>query len=115
MKYLLLGAILFASPLALAAGDNPYIQVGQARTKKTVIAFPDLRFSGSNADTLAKQVHEIITNDLNFMDLFSFLGSSAFVENPAAAGITLGSFKFSDWSSIQAEIVVKALLSVGGG
>ncbi|HUP58556.1 MAG TPA: Tol-Pal system beta propeller repeat protein TolB [Bdellovibrionota bacterium] len=102
-------------PSAYAEEGNPYIQVGQARTKKTIIAFPEIRASGSNAEAVAKQIHEIITNDLTFMDLFSFLGSSAFIESASSAGITMGSFKMTDWSSIQAEILVKSMLKVEGG
>lgn len=104
---------LLLAPLAASAADNAYIQVGQAHAKKTVIAFPDIRASGSNADTLSREIHETVTNDLTFMDLFSFLGSSAFVE-PSSAGMTMGTFRFTDWSSIKAEILVKSQLTVSG-
>src|SRR4051812_22750817 len=113
--------MLLAAVLALSgilggitahAADNAYIQVGQARLKKTVIAFPEIRPSGSSAGALARQIHETVTNDLGFMDLFSFLGRPAFVENEAGAGIAPGSFRFSDWSSIHAEILVKSKLDV---
>src|SRR5581483_9934379 len=87
---------LLAADVARAA-DTAYIPVGQAHAKKTVIAFPEIRASGSGADSLARQVHETVVNDLTFMDLFSFMGQSAFVE-PSSAGITMGSFRFSDWS-----------------
>jgi TolB protein len=116
---LILGAVwaagIFPSPQAALAADNPYIQVGSAHAKKTVVAFPAIRYAGTNADALSKQIQEIITNDLNFMDLFSILGQSAYIENPKSSGITLGSFKFSDWSSIKAEILVKSQLMVQNG
>src|SRR5579885_1964364 len=113
----LAGIFLAFVPWALSASahaaDKAYIQVGQAHAKKTIIAFPDIRATGNNGDTIAREVKEIITNDLEFMDLFSFLGASAFVE-PGSAGITMGSFRFSDWSSIKAEILIKSQLNVQG-
>jgi TolB protein len=88
---------------ASLAGPTPYIPVGSARTKKTVIAIPDIQ--GDRA--LGRSISETVTNDLAFMDLFKFLSSSAFIE-PATAGITLDTFKLSDWTSIQAEFLLKA-------
>lgn len=110
---ILLASVLWALPSIAHAADNAYIQVGQAHAKKTIIAFPDIHSTGNNADTIAREVKEIVTSDLEFMDLFSFLGNSAFVE-PGSAGVTMGSFRFSDWSSIKAEILVKGQLNVQG-
>lgn len=112
--FLLPAAILAMAPSSRA--DNPYISVGAAKTKKTVIAFPEIRSSGDAiTDHAAKQIHEWVSNDLAFMDLFRFLSPTAFVENSAKAGITLDSFKLTDWSSIGAEFVIKAGLSMQNG
>lgn len=100
--------LAFAGTQALA-DSAPYIPVGSAKTKKTVIAFPDIQ--GDRA--LGHQISETVTNDLAFMDLFRFLSPSAFVE-PATAGITLDTFKLSDWTSIQAEFVIKASTHIEG-
>jgi TolB protein len=101
--------LVLALLLASVAHAAPYIPVGSAKTKKTIIAFPDIK--GDSA--LAKTISETVTNDLAFMDLFKFLSSSAFVE-PASAGITLDTFKLSDWTSIQAEFVLKTAVKREG-
>jgi TolB protein len=107
----LLGAFLVPLP---ALTDNPYIQVGAAKTKKTVLAFPEIHVkAGDRSAPLAKTMHERIENDLAFMELFRFLSPAAFVET-ATAGIAPGSFKFSDWTSIGTEVLVKAALSTEG-
>jgi TolB protein len=107
--------LLLASP-ALSA-TSPYIPVGTAKTKKTVIAFPEVRVaSGASggASAAAKAIQETVENDLTFMDIFKFLGKSAFIE-PATAGITADKFKFTDWTSIGAEFLVKTQASIADG
>jgi TolB protein len=95
------------------AADRPYIAVGGAKIKKTIIAFPEIKIQGDTSG-IAKSVQETVSNDLLFMDMFKFMGASAFIE-PQAAGITLDSFKLSDWSSIGAEFVIKAKITPEGG
>ena len=93
------------------AADTPYISVGTARTKKTVIAIPVPRTTGGASSASAKTILETLKNDLAFMDIFTFLSPSAFVENTSTAGILPGTFPFKDWTSIGAEILVKSELS----
>ena len=104
--------LLSAASSAFADG-SPYIQVGSAKTKKTVIAFPKIVARTPGSSGAADSINEIIVNDLTFMDLFRFLGSSAFIEGPGA-GIAPGTFKFSDWTSISDEILIKAAVSEEG-
>ncbi len=107
----------FAGALALGqaltgtahAQDRPYISVGQAKTKKSVIAFPEVRTDAASSDT-ARTLHSVVSTDLAFMDLFRFLDSKAFIEKPGA-GIQTGTFQLSDWSSIGAEFVIKTQLA----
>ena len=93
--------------------DKPYIAVGSAKTKKTVIAIAPIQ-----ADPMlrneAKQVVETVNSDLKFMDLFRFLEPAAFIEG-AGAGISPGTFKMTDWSSIGAEFVAKSAMTREGG
>ena len=93
----------------VSAADAPYIAVGSAKTKKTVVAFPDVL----GVQTLGREITTTVTNDLSFMDLFKFLPSSAFLEK-AGVGITLDKFKLSDWTSIGAEFLLKASVEYQG-
>lgn len=104
------GAAYAADPSA----GTPYIPVGQAKTKKTVLAFPKIKVTPASEDrlgTVAKKIQEIVTNDLTFMDLFKFLGASAFIEDSSNAGLTLDTFKMSDWSGIGTDFLIKAGVS----
>lgn len=100
--------LLFTCPHLLAA-DAPYIAVGTAKTKKTILAMPPVKFLLKEKDRnkLAVKIEQIIKNDLAFMDLFKFLPATAFLEKPDA-GLTPESFKFTDWSSLGTEILIKA-------
>lgn len=102
-----------AAPAAISE-DKPYISVGSAKTKKTVIALPELNVKSDSASALAKAIRETVSKDLEFMDLFRFLPPSAFVEDTRKAGVTPEGFKFSDWTSVGAEFLVKAMVSTEG-
>jgi TolB protein len=114
MKLLALTLALFAAASSFSfADDSPYIAVGTAKTKKTVIAFPAIKAGDPELQALAKKVSDIVASDLSFMDLFSFVDSSAFIEKPDA-GITLDRFKLSDWTTIGAEFLLKSSLTREG-
>lgn len=107
IAYFVSVVVLLVSQLALAE-DRPYIAVGAAKAKKTIIAIaPILADPMSRAE--AKSIGETVASDLKFMDLFRFLEPAAFIESPTA-GIAPGTFKMSDWTSIGAEFVAKSAL-----
>lgn len=112
----LTGVFLLSSLSSNAfAADKPYISVGQARAKKSVVAFPEIRNDGSSmASGIARSIQETVTNDLNFMALFEFLKPAAFIEDSKTAGLTLETFKLSDWSSIGTEFLIKAGVTIEG-
>jgi len=103
-------------PTLAHAGDVPYIAVGKAKSEKVVIAMPEIRTDGNRElATLAREINETVVNDLTFMDMFKFMGASAFVEDASKSGITLDQFKLSNWTSIGAKLLLKSQLSTQGG
>ena len=95
--------------------ERPYIPVGSARTKKTTIAFPEIRVQDSTSGAVQRILKETITHDLTFIDMFKLMDSAAFVEEPPKAGAVLTSlttFNFADWTKIGADILIKTSLSV---
>lgn len=109
----LLALSLGLMPRAQAA-DAPYISVGNARVKKTIIAFPEIRSTGAVAEGASKVIYDTITDDLNFMDFFRLLGKSAFIEDASKSGVTAGTFKMTDWSTVGAEVLIKSSLAQQG-
>ncbi len=94
------------------ADDKPYIAVGSAKTKKTIIAIAPIQSDPMGRGD-ARLIVDTVASDLKFMDLFRFLEPAAFIESPTA-GIAPGTFNMSDWSSIGAEFVAKSALSREG-
>lgn len=114
MKTLIVAlAVAALSPFAHAE-DKPMIsvQVGQARVKRTVAAFPAI-LAAHDTEGKLRSVREITMTDLDFSGLIDFLNPAAFVEDSTKAGVTPGTFKMQDWTSIGAELVIKGKGSVG--
>lgn len=90
---------------------DTYIEVGSAKVKKSVVAIAD--FQGQSE--ISKSIKTLVDSDLKWMDLFKILDSKAFIEKSDKAGITHGSFKMSDWTSIGADYLVKAKATLEAG
>lgn len=116
MKKLLLALLTLVSVSITARADEPLIKlnVGEARTKRTIMAFPAI-LAANDAEGSLRAVREVMMEDLAFSGLFDFLNPSAFLEDPAKAGVTPGTFKMTDWSAIGAEFLIKAQGSYQGG
>jgi TolB protein len=109
-------AVSFATS-AWAESGQPYIKLGEARTKKSLIAFPSLQFQGTVASTpnyqsIGADIFNVINNDLLVSSYFQFIPHSAFLEDsnkttlkPAPADPR--GFDFKKWSSIGAEFLIK--------
>jgi TolB protein len=87
------------------------VEVGQARTKRTMAAFPTIS-AGRDTEGKLRSVREIAMADLDFSGLFDFLNPASFIEDTNKAGVTPGTFKMTDWSTIGAELVIKGKGSV---
>jgi TolB protein len=115
MKYLFLLLSLTAFFPFASFADEPMIRiaVGEARTKKSIVAFPTL-VATNDAEGRLRSIREVAMEDLAFSGLFDFLNPTAFIEDSSKAGITFGSFKMTDWSAIGSEFLIKGRGSVKG-
>lgn len=105
-------------------GGGVYIKVGQAKAQKSNIAFPSLQFNGNpatapNYQTIGADLYKVILNDLTVTDYFTFLNSSAFLEDPAKTGLKPApqepnGFKFESWKQIGAEFLIRGGFSIAG-
>ena len=124
----LLAAISFsqASQAQTAAGSDSgiYIKLGEARTKKSMMAFPALQYFGtpgtsSNYQATGAEIYNVINNDLAVSSYFQFIDSKAFLEDPSKVGMTPApgnpaGFKFQSWSAIGADFLIRAGFSIAG-
>lgn len=126
MKSVLL-ALLFVAALplpSLAQENGIYIKVGEARTKKSLMAFPALQYFGSPSSaskyqSAGSELFNTINNDLVVSSYFQFINQSAFLEDSSKTGLTPApgnptGFKFQSWSAIGAEFLIRAGFSIAG-
>lgn len=129
---ILLCAFVFKSQAQEVSGqvtqDNPqaqiYIKVGEAQTKKSLIALPPLQFVGNPAaatqyQSVGAELFRVMQNDLNISNYFQFIPQSSFLEDTTKLGIKPApadpnGFKFDTWKQIGAEFLIRAQFSIIG-
>ncbi len=110
--------------LAIAQDSSPYIKLGEARTKKSLLAFPPLQFQGSVAaspqyNSVGSDLFTIINNDLTVASYFKLIPQSAYVEDTTKTAIRPSpadakGFNFQSWSSIGAEFLIRGAFTLAG-
>ncbi len=106
------------------AQGSIYIKLGEAQTKKSLLAFPAPQYSGSsgaNPDhkAIGSDLFNTIQTDLIVSGYFQMVPASAFLEDTATvglkpAGTEAGGFKFESWKQIGAEFLIKSSFSLAG-
>lgn len=115
--------VLFAFSPATTSASQIYINMGEAKTKKSLIAFPSLQFLGapgkSSVQSLGSELYNTVNNDLLVSSYFQFISPTAFVEDPAKTGLRPkpadpAGFDFKSWTSIGAEFLIRGAFSILG-
>lgn len=98
------------------AQQTPLIKVGEAKSKKSNLAFPVFNNIGSNtsssANTVAAQIFNIAKRDLEISIFFNLIPTSAFLEDTSKTPVKprpmdpLG-FKFQPWKTIGTEFLIR--------
>lgn len=108
------------------SGSNAQIQIdiNQAKTKKSLLAFPALQFLGNpstakNYQTVGNDIFRIIFNDLSISSYFQFISQGAFIEDTSKTSIRpfptdQNGFKFDTWKQIGAEFLIRGSFTLIG-
>jgi TolB protein len=70
---------------------------------------------GDDQGTVSHDFVRVLRNDLELSGFFSIVPPKSYIEDPQSSGYDLGKFNFADWSSLNAEFLVKGAVSVNGG
>jgi TolB protein len=107
-----------------ASPTQIYIKMGEAQTKKSLLALPPLQFIGnpnasSNYQAIGAELFRVISNNLSVSTYFQFISQSAFLEDTSKTNIRPhpsdpNGFKFDTWKQIGAEFLIRASFSVAG-
>ncbi|WP_413289635.1 translocation protein TolB [Bdellovibrio sp. HCB337] len=109
-----------AAPTGGAASD---IKLGEARTKKSLLAFPPLTYQGSpsgSSTSVGTDLYNVINNDLNVSAFFQIIPQKAYLEDTSKTSLKPApgdpnGFKFQSWSTVGAEFLIRAGYFVAGG
>lgn len=122
MKLLIAIFLLFSS--ASYANDGKiYISVGQAKSKKSLLAFPLFNQYGTKIksnSTLATELYQTVKNDLTVVGLFQLIDPDAFLEDTSKTGLRpyptdASGFSFKNWMPIGAEFLIRAGVKIVAG
>ncbi|MGH7932071.1 MAG: DPP IV N-terminal domain-containing protein [Candidatus Binataceae bacterium] len=79
------------------------------------IAIPELKnLNGGDDHRLSSIFVGILRRDLKLSGYFTTIDPHAYIENSQTSGYDLGKFNFNDWSSINAEFLVKGAAAQNG-
>ncbi len=121
MKFLaLLISLLVLNTHALADdvdSDRIYINVGDAKVKKSLLAFPPLLLESTpslspNYKAVGAELYNTVINDLEVTNLFTFIKQEAYLEDVAKVGLTPApgnpaGFKFDSWAKIGSDFLLR--------
>lgn len=70
---------------------------------------------GDDQGTASHDFVRVLRHDLDLSGFFSIVPPKSYIEDPQTSGYDLGKFNFANWSSLNAEFLVKGAVSVSGG
>lgn len=119
--------ISFSTPCFSEEPSSPgqiYIKLGEAQTKKSLLALPPLQFVGNpaanpNYQSIGAELFRVIYNDLSISTYFQFIPTTAYLEDTSKTGIRPAptdpnGFKFETWKQIGSEFLVRASFAIAG-
>lgn len=117
-KFLLGFFLLFAG---FAQAETAYIKLGDAKSKKTSLAFPYFNNMGSSntgaITATAADIHKAVKKDLELSTYFKIMGNEGFLEDPAKTNIKpspkeANGFKFEPLKKAEVDFLVRTGYSV---
>jgi TolB protein len=70
---------------------------------------------GDDQGTISHDFVHVLRRDLDLSGFFSIVPPKSYIEDPQNSGYDLGKFNFADWTSLNAEFLVKGAVTVNGG
>lgn len=112
-------AVLLLCLLLLAPGPvlaRVYLDIDSPAFQKFPFAVADFqpRAGGPGTEGLSAGLADRLGRYLDVTGFFNVISRKAFLEDPRKAGILPGTFRFSDWSAIGADYLVKGSFRIAG-
>jgi TolB protein len=103
--------LTLAGSAGIAHAQTPtrtVIEIGSPDFRPYPIAVPSARDMGGGTPTeSAKEITDVLRWDLDVASIFKVLDPASYIADPKKEGLAAASIKFSDWTSVGAEGLIK--------
>ncbi len=115
-KILYLSISLLLIVQAEPAVSKIYIDIHSPLQKKLITAIPKFRNEGEDVANhpVGEELAKILSDALSFSSLFQILNPAVFLQDPDKVGVELEEIKFSEWSFLGADLLVRVSYRIQG-
>ena len=100
----------------VARAERLHMTFNQPGATVAPIAVSEFKnLGGDDQGTASHDFVRILRRDLELSGFFSIISPKSYIEDPQKSGYDLGKFNFADWSSLNADFLVKGAVTVNGG
>jgi TolB protein len=89
-------------------------EIGPGGIQKIPIAVPDFKYMSPEQVQLARDMSEVLSNDLNISGVFRPLDRRGFLEDSQVMGVDASQIKFEDWRRLGAAFLARCTYQVQG-
>ncbi|MGO9019248.1 MAG: Tol-Pal system beta propeller repeat protein TolB [Syntrophobacteraceae bacterium] len=97
-----------------ASAETPEFTIKPSAIQKIAIAVPDFKYMSPEQTQLAREMSDVLSNDLNISGVFRPLDRKGFLEDPQAMGLEASEIKFEDWRRQGAAFLARCSYQVQG-
>jgi TolB protein len=90
------------------------ITVTPSGIQRVPIAIPDFKYMSPEQTQLAREMSDLLSNDLNISGVFRSLDPKGFLEDPQTMGVDAAQIRFEDWKRLGAAFLVRCSYQVQG-
>jgi TolB protein len=98
----------------VASAQTIYLDITKPSFQRIPIAVPEFKYLSPEQTQLAKEMSDVLANDLNISGVFKPLDRKGFLEDPQVMGLDAQAIKFHDWARLGADFLARCSYQVQG-
>lgn len=117
-----LAIAIFVGSITAFAQSKVLVDVGQAKTRKSLMALPPFNNLGSQegSSQTGSDLYAVVSNDLDVSGLFTYIKPDAYLEDTKSTGLRpapglANGFDFNKWKTVGAEFLIRGGYKVING
>ncbi len=111
---MLAAALLILVGARVAAAKISMVIEGPGSRQAAIAVSPLKNLAGDDAHDVSRDFDTVLSRDLEISGYFRIISPQSYIEDAQTSGYQQGQFNFPDWSSINAEFLVKGAATVNG-